>query len=517
LEQRSGGVAPGRADQYLYPFYKNDIDQGKLTKEEAIGLLECFRVKMGGLRHFNTKALIEGTSGEAQFHNVVLGGQTPDGGDATNELSYLFLEAAFRTRSPHPTLSVRMHNRLSRSFALKAAEICSLGLGYPAFFNDNSNMAVLMNMGASLEEARSYALGGCVVPMVPGKSSGVQHFGFDMAKALEITLHDGLDPFSGKQIGLKTGKFQDFSSYEEFLDAYKQQVKELSHEGAVHFNRQQAFKESMVPAVFQAGLCHGCIKNGSSPTSSTPRFQYLYHNIRGQIDVVDSLAAIKKRVFEDGSVSKQELIEALDANFEGKEDIRKTLLSAPKFGNDDNYVDRIARDLFHWWQKMVTEELDSVYGHKYLPAAYSVSQHHSHGKRVKALPSGRLAGLSLADGGVSPAQGVDMKGPTAVINSAGKIDQYPILGNLLNMKFQPAMLKTTEDLEKLLSLIKTYFDYGGKHIQFNVVDRETLIDAQVHPERHRNLLVRVAGYSALFIELDRGVQDEVILRTTHEL
>jgi len=234
------------------------------------------------------------------------------------------------------------------------------------------------------------------------------------------------------------------------------------------------------------------------------------------IDAVDSLAAIKKCVYEDGSVSKQELMNALDCNFEGKEDVRQLLLSAPKFGNDDDYVDSIAHELYDWWQKLVTS-IDTLYGHKYQPNAYSASGHHAAGKKGMALPNGRLAGLSLADGSVSPCQGADFKGPTAIINSASKIDQRHILSTLLNIKFQPVALKTKDDLKKLVALIKTYFVCGGRHIQFNVVDRETLIDAQVHPELHRNLLVRVAGYSALFVELDRGVQDEIIQRTHHTL
>lgn len=517
LEGRPGGESQGRLDQYLYPYYKRDIDEGRLSNEETIELLECFRVKTSMLRHFNIYYVLEATSAEAQWHNVTLGGQTPDGKDATNELSYLFLEAASKTRSPHHTLSIRWHDNLSHDFAMKAAELCSLGLGYPAFMNDNSYIPALMDRGASLEEARDYAFGGCVTPIIPGKSGLAQPITFIMPKPLELALRNGFDLRTGKQIGLMTGKFENFKTFDEFLEAYKKLVRQFSHEAAAIINRQRAFREAMVPPVFQAGLVDDCIKQGKSPLGAGARYHYAYHNIRGMIDAVDSLAAIKKCVFEEASVGKQELIDALGSNFEGKEDVRRLLLAAPKFGNDDDYVDSIACDLYDWWRKMVNEELDALYGRKYFAIAYSATGHHSAGRRTGALPSGRLAGLSLADGSVSPCQGVDVKGPTALINSAGKIDQYPIMGTLLNVKFQANILKTREDFERFLALIKTYFDYGGKHIQFNFVDKKTLLDAQVHPERHRNLLVRVAGYSAIFIELERGVQDEIIQRTEHTI
>jgi pyruvate formate-lyase/glycerol dehydratase family glycyl radical enzyme len=516
LEMFQNGLAPGRADQYLYPYYRRDVDGGKLNQEETIELLECLRVKMSALRDYATKFWREGTSGEAQFHNVVLGGQTPDGKDATNELSYLFLEAAFRTRTPHHTLSIRFHENMSEDFLLKAAELASTGNGWPAFFSDKHNIKVLMDLGASLEEARGYAFGGCIIPVIPGKSAGMQPLVFTIPKCLELALRDGVDPYTGKHVGLKTGKFEHFKTYDELIEAFMKQLRQFSHEGADILNRERVFKEAMVPAIFYSGLTDGCIKSGGSGVGASPRYHFQHVSCRGMIDTADSLAVIKKYVFEDGSISKQKLLDALDANFEGKEDMRQLLLSAPKFGNDDDYVDSIAHDLYERWQKVVSS-LDAPYGHKYLPCAYSVSGHLPAGKRVMALPSGRLAGTSLADGSVSPCQGVDFKGPTAIINSAGKVDQSSLFTTLLNIKFQPATLKTKDDLKKLVALIKTYFDYGGMHIQFNVVDRKTLLDAQVHPERHRNLMVRVAGYSALFVELNRAVQDEIIHRTSHAL
>jgi len=517
LETRAEGESPGRIDQYLYPYFKRDIEEGKLTEEETIELLECLRIKMSCLRQFSNKYFFEGTSGEAQFHNVTLGGQTPDGKDATNELSYLILEAALRTRTPHPTLSIRVHDNLSEDFALKGIGLAATGVGFPAFFNDNSHIPFVMEMGATLEEARGYAIGGCVAPQIPGKVGPGQPITFHLAKCLELALHNGFDPYIvGKQVGPATGKFEDFKTFDEVVDAFKEQVKYFSLEGATVMNLERLLREQMICPIFNDVLIDDCIKRGKSSLGEGARYTINYHNGRTMIDVADSLAAIKKCVFEDGLISKQELIDALDNNFEGKEEVRKLLLSAPKYGNDDDYVDNIASDLYRWWQKMATE-LDAAYGSKYLACAYSVGGHVPAGERTGALPSGRLAGRPLADGSVSPSQGADTKGPTAVINSCSKIDQSHILGTLLNMKFQATTLKTKEDRKKLLALIKTYFDGGGKHIQFNTVDRATLLDAQIHPELHRNLIVRVSGYSAFFTELSHGIQDEIIARTEHSL
>jgi len=516
LELRPAGVSPGRADQYLCPYYKADIEGGKLTREEAIEILECLRVKMSTLRHFNKKSFRENTSAEAQFHNITLAGQTHDGRDATNELSYLFVEAALRTRTLHNTLSIRWHDKISQDFALKTVELVATGIGFPAFFNDDGNISFSMGMGATLEEARDYAIGGCVVPIIPTSAGPYPPFVVSMGKCLELVLHNGFDPNTRKQLGPKTGRFEDFQTFNEVVDAFKEQVRYFSYQGAALYNLQRYFRTAAVPPIFNSGLVDDCIKSGKNVSAGGARFNYIYYLPEGMIDVADSLAAIKRRVFEEGSISKKELLDGLSANFEGKENLHRLLLSAPKYGNDDDYVDAIAHDLYDWWRKMVSE-MDASYGHKYLPCAYSVSLHHSYGARVGALPSGRLARKSLADGSMSPAQGCDTHGPTAVIKSAGKMDQYPILATLLNIKFQPTILKTRDDMKKLIALIKTYFDFGGRHIQFNVVDQKTLLDAQVHPELHRNLIVRVAGYSAYFIELDRGVQDEIIKRTAHAM
>lgn len=517
LETRAEGESPGRVDQYLYPYFKRDIEERKLTEEKATELLQCLRIKMNGLRQFSSKYFFEGTSGEAQFHNITLGGQTSDGEDATNELSFLFLEASLRLRTPHPTLSIRVHEKIPEDFALKAIELAATGVGYPAFFNDNSHIPFLMSLGATLEEARGYTIGGCVVPQIPGAVAPGQPIPFTMAKCLELALHNGTDQYvTGRQLGPATGRFEDFETFDELVKAYKKQVEHFAVEATTIMNLQRCLREQMICPMFNDVLIDDCIKRGKGSLGKGARFEIHYHNARSMIDTADSLAAIKRCVFDDGSVGKSELVEALDNNFKGFERVQRLLLSAPKYGNDDDYVDSIAADLYRSWQEMVSE-LDAGYGTKYLPCAYSVGGHVPAGRRTGALPSGRLAGKSLADGSVSPCQGVDFKGPTAVLNSCSKIDQRELVATLLNLKFQTSTLKTTDDRRKLLALIKTYFDNGGKHIQFNTVDRETLLDAQVHPERHRNLIVRVAGYSAFFTELSSDMQDEIIARTEHSM
>jgi len=515
LETRAEGESPGRADQYLYPYFKNDLAAGKLTKEQVLELIGCLRVKMNGLRQFSGKYFFEGTSGEAQFHNITLGGQTSEGKDATNELSYLFLESADQLRMPHPTLSVRVHDNISGDFIIKAIRLATKGVGYPAFFNDNSYIPFLMQLGASLAEARGYAVGGCVVPQIPGAVAPGQPIPFTMPKCLELALFNGIEPYvTGKQVGPPTGNFEDFETFGELVEAYEKQVEYFSYEATTIMNLQRCLREQIICPVFNDVLIDDCIQRGKSSLGKGARYEIHYHNARGMIDLADSLSAIKKCVFEDGSVGKKELLNALKNNFDGYEDVRKLLMAAPKYGNDDDYADSIAADLYRSWQATVTK-LGAGYGGRYLACAYSVGGHVPAGAKTGALPNGRLAGKALADGSVSPSQGADIKGPTAVINSCIRIDQSQLVATLLNLKFQASLFKTPEDLEKLSALIKTCFEGGGKHIQFNTVDRETLRNAQAHPENHRNLIVRVAGYSAFFTELSKGMQDEIIARTEH--
>lgn len=509
-------IAPGRMDQYLYPYYRRDIDTGRLTKEEALELLECYRVKMGTLQEF-LQGPVRELSARAQYLPVTLGGQNSEGDDVTNDLSYLFLEAGFKIASPHPNLAIRIHNKTPREFFIRALELVRLGRGYPNFYNDNSYIPWLLNYGIDLKEARNWCITGCVHAAVPGKTGFDGTVWVNIAKCLEITLNNGVDPVTGKKIGITTGEFEGFKTYDEVIEAFKRQVRHVVGRGVFIMNLQTPYLSQIDPVVFSSSFVSDCVKRGRS-CSQAGGTAVGYNMLvpAGMMDAVDSLMAIKKCVFQDGSISLKELKDALDANFEGKENIRRFVLSAPKFGNDLDEVDKIAKDLHHWWLDMVTAMGNGPFGNKWISAIYTVGVHGAFGLRVEALPSGRLARMPLADGGASPCQGMDTMGPTAVVNSVGKIDWTPHFCNVHNMKFHPSALKSKEDLEKLGALIRTSFDYGSKHIQFNVIDRATLVDAMEHPERHRGLVVRVAGYSAFFVELDRNMQEDILKRTEQE-
>jgi formate C-acetyltransferase len=514
---RLSGISFGRVDQFLYPYYKQDIENGTITREEALELLECFRVKLSSMRQFDSKITKEARSGETQFHNCTLGGQLTDGTDAVNEMSFLWIEAAERVRTPHPTLTVRWHPGLNPDFAMKVAELNRLGLGFPAWYCDETSISYLKNRGVTHEDAMNYVVSGCVLHTIPHKSASAWPAIVNLPKILEITMNNGVDPRLGTKIGLETGHLYDFKTLDELLEAFKKQVSFFTNISKSYLNHVRVFRAHELPNLFISALFDDCIQRGDGVFGGGAYYQQssMYMLPVGVVDVGDSFAAMKKYLFEECSIGSEELLKALKVNFEGKEDLHKKLLDAPKFGNDIEYVDYIVRDIYSFLIELMNS-IKAPYGSVYEVAPHSLSFHGAAGRRVGALPSGRLAGVALSDGACSPSQGRDVNGPTAVINSAGRIDHTPIYGTLFNMKFHPSALETKDDLEKFLAFIKTYFGtLKGKHIQFNVVDRETLLDAQKHPERHRNLIVRVAGYSALWVELDEKIQNEILTRTAH--
>jgi formate C-acetyltransferase len=519
-ESKEAGVSMGRVDQYLYPYYRDDMDVGRTTKSQVVELLECFRVKMSARRDMADNTVRQGLSGWTQFHNCTLAGQLADGVDATNELSYLWLEAAVNCRVPHPTLSVRYHKNIDKQFAKRAMEVSALGMGFPAWFGDKASIEYLESKGATHEDALNYALAGCVLTTVPGRSAPTWPIVIHLPKVLELVLNNGSDPVSGLQLGMKTGTLDDYESYEELWNAYQAQCSAILEKAAHYENYARSFRVQILPDIFSSMFLDDCISQGKTSFEDAVVYQKtssMYTLPVGAINVVDSLAAIKKCVYEEKSVSKAELTKALKADFVGYEDVQAKLLRAPKFGNDDDYADQIAVDFYDWLCSK-GQSIEGPYGSHYECAPHNLSFHGVMGVHTSALPSGRKAGTSLVDGAVSPCHGADHCGPTAVLASAGKIHHNRILGTLLNMKFLPSALKTESDREKLLFLVHTFFeDYGGKHIQFNVIDRETLVDAKAHPENYQNLIVRVAGYSALWVELSEAIQNELIARTENSL
>jgi formate C-acetyltransferase/4-hydroxyphenylacetate decarboxylase large subunit len=509
------GNSSGRFDQYMYPFYKRDREEGSITEEEALELLECIRVKHTEIQRVLPAAQETFTSG-SMFCNMVLGGCTVEGEDASNELSILILESAITMQTNQPTLSVRYNNKLNEEFILKAVELDKTGIGMPAWFNDQVAIAHFLQYSkASIEDARDWAIGGCSDMVIPGKSHGEKGcpFGFtNMAKYFELALNDGKDPRDGAQVGIHTGDIENMT-YEEIFAAFKNQLIDGIQFLASYTNFALGFYPHTVPLVYHSVLVDDCIERGKSMGEGGERYnQGFSHFITGLMSVVNSLAAIKYCIFENKFFTMKELLDALKVNFEGREHIHRKLLDAPKFGNDIDFVDQIAVDLY----RFVAEESYKIMGplgEPLTPSAYSITTHPLFGKVCGALPDGRKAGTPLCDGAVSAFPGTDLSGPTALIRSATKIDALPYKSVQLNMKFHPTVLKGMKGSKTLLSMIKTFFDLGGYFIQFNVVDSRMLRDAQRHPERYRDLLVRVAGFTAYWVELSKGVQDEIIQRT----
>ncbi len=513
----AGGTTPGgRFDQFMYPFFQADRAQGRLTDEDALELLELLRIKVMQLNFVGGgKAQREKWAGMARWNNWVIGGVTPDGRDATNELSYLILEAARDCQTPHHTITVRVHDRTPDALMLKSLELVQTGIGMPAFIGDRCYIDYLVKQGVPLEEARDYAVAGCIDVNLPGKSR-INAFGmFIVPLVLEIAMNDGIHPRSGNQLGPRTGAFESFESFEAFMSAFKQQLAYFMGLTAEEHNILLRAQSELFPDVFHSVLMEDAIHVGRDALDRTLPFENgSALNPVGMINAADSLAAIKKLVFEEKKIRAGELKYALDSNWSGEKSsaFKKMCQAAPKYGNGDPYVDSIAAELYRFWAETAVT-FESIWGGNIKPTGISITAHAPGGALTGATPDGRCAGETLADGTMSPAQSRDTHGPTAVLRSALAIDQSSYQATLLNMKFHPSALASSADLMKLSQLIRVYFSRGGKHVQFNVVDRQTLIEAQEHPESHRDLIIRVAGYSAYFVQLTKAVQDEIIQRT----
>jgi len=512
LELGSYGHAPGRFSQYMYPFYERDKERGELNEEEALELLELLFLKFCTIGRFAIQRSFQATMGNL-FQNMAIGVVTPKGEDATNKLDYLLVEAQKRVRLVQPTLSLIYHDKLPEELLIKAIELVKTGIGMPAFFNSDLNIQRLCAHGVSLEDARNHCLIGCVECGL-SHTSDCEHGGtINFPKILELALHNGKDPVSGKQLGLATREAEVFQSYEELWDALRKQTEYIMKLNRDFEHLGHAFHAEYTPAPLHSALIDDCLKNAKDMGDGGTRYRMDGATVVGTVDMADSLAAIKKLVFDEKRVTMNELLRALEANFEGHEELQRMCLEAPKYGNDIDYVDLIARDLYDLFYEEHQKHNDHL-GRTTIPAAYSTTNQYPFGACTGALPSGRKAGVPLADGSVSPSPGKDVNGPTGLIRSASKaIDTTKYACSLLNMKFHPTTLQGNERQKKLLALIKTYFDWNGHHVQFNVVSADTLKDAQLHPENYKDLLVRVAGFSALFVHLAPVVQEEIIKRT----
>jgi len=518
MVQAGTGHGLGRFDQYMYPFYQRDIKAGKLTREKAQELIECLWIKNAEIVPILSKYQARHAAGYNTSMNINAGGLTREGEDATNELSYMCLQATYDVRLTNPTLSVRVHKNSPERFLMKAAEVIRTGCGMPQVHSDEVGIRMMLACGTSIEDAYDYDIMGCSEAQVQGKMWKYSDAGpLNMGACVEWALNDGYSRMleGQERWGLPTGDPRKFKSYEELEDAFKKQVAYLTKHNCIEQMVVEEAHINVCPEPYVSSLFEGPVETGMDYL----RGGCLYNvgpapSYTGLADAANSLAAVKKFVFEDKTLTMAELVRALDNNFEGKEDLRLMLLNrGPKYGKDDDCVDDIVRRVADFCAEESQRHV-SIRGCKCVSGMFPVSANTPLGMVVGGLPSGRQAGKPLADG-ISPQQGTD-KSPTEVIKSVTKWDHARHLnGGMLNLKFTPSVLAGESGLRNFVSLLRTYLDQGGWHVQFNVIDVATLRDAQEHPDKYPALMVRVAGYSAYFNDLSREVQNDIISRTEH--
>ena len=562
LQTESSGhsISPGRFDQYMYPYYKADLESGKLTREFAQELIDCIWVKLNDLNKARDAASAEGFAGYSLFQNLIAGGQNTEGIDVTNDLSFMCITASMHVMLPQPSLSVRVWNGTPHEFMLRAAELTRTGIGLPAYYNDEVIIPALVSRGLTLQDARDYNIIGCVEPQKAGKTDGWHDAAFfNMCRPLELVFSNGVD--NGVQIGPKTGDISTFDTFEKFYDAYKAQMNYMIEMLVNADNSIDCAHAERCPLPFLSSMVEDCIGKGKSVQEGGAVYNFTGPQGFGIANMADSLFAIRTLVYEQRRYTLKEFADALINNYgepmsdllseqltthvvkqladNGKivsendiaeiytkiknnetaldkksfyNKLREDIDALPKFGNDNIEVDMFARDVAYTYTKPL-ENYRNPRGGIFQAGLYPVSANVPLGAQTGATPDGRLAGTPVADG-VSPAAGRDVNGPTSSCNSVARLDHFIASnGTLFNMKFHPSALKGRSGLEGFVTLIRGYFAQKGMHMQFNVVSRETLLEAQKYPDKYRSLVVRVAGYSALFTTLSRSLQDDIINRT----
>jgi len=509
--------SPGRFDQYLYPFYKNDLANGTLTREKAVELLECLWIK------FNNQPAppkvgitMKESATYTDFANLNTGGINPETGEnGVNEVSYIIMDVMDEMKLVQPNSNVQISEKTPEEFLKRAVEISRKGWGQPAFYNTEEIIKELLNSGKELKDAMYGGSSGCVETGAHGREAYILTGYFNTPKVLEITLNNGFDKITNKQIGLKTGDPATFNSYEELWSAFEKQLKHfIDIKMAGNNVIEKIFAEHM-PSTFMSVITTGCKESGKDYNAGGAKYNTRYIQIVGIGTITDSLAAIKKNVFDDKRFSMSELLKATDDNFAGHEIIKNIVLNkTPKYGNDDDYADDIMVDVFNTVNDYITGK-PTVCGGTYHIDMLPTTCHIYFGSMTGATPNGRLSGKPLTDG-ISPEKGADVNGPTAVIKSASKMDHERTGGTLLNQKFTPSSINGERGLNNVSALIRSYFRMGGHHIQFNVIEKKTLLEAQKNPEEYKDLIVRVAGYSDHFNNLEQALQDEIIARTEQE-
>lgn len=505
--------SPGRLDQHLNPFYCEDVKNGVLDDEKALELLECLWVK------FNNQPAppkvgitLKESSTYTDFANLNTGGITPDGQNGVNNVSYLILDCMDEMKLLQPSSNVQISRKTPQKFLKRACEISRKGWGQPAFYNTDAIVQELLNAGKSLEDARRGGTSGCVETGAFGNEAYILTGYFNLPKILELTLTNGYDKVADRQLGLQLGNAVDFKSYEELLAAYKKQIEyflDIKIQGSNVIERIYA---EYMPVPFLSIITNDCIKRGKDYNAGGARYNTNYIQGVGIGTITDCMASLKYNVFEEKKFTMEEMMQAIEDNFEGHERILNLVRNkTPKYGNDDPYADSIMKELFEFYRKSVTGR-PNMKGGTYRINMLPTTCHVYFGEVMMASPNGRLAHKPVSEG-ISPEKGADVNGPTAVVKSASKMDHLQTGGTLLNQKFTPSVVQGEEGLEQMSNLVRTYFNMDGHHIQFNVIDKETLINAQKHPEDYKDLIVRVAGYSDHFRNLSKALQDEIIERT----
>ncbi|MDO4925459.1 MAG: glycyl radical protein [Turicibacter sp.] len=505
--------SPGRLDQHLYPFYVKDTDAGTLDDEKALELLECLWVKFNNQPAPPKVGITLKESGTyTDFVNINTGGIAEDGRDGVNDVSYLILDCMDEMKLLQPSSNVQISKKTPRRFLKRACEISRKGWGQPAFYNTEAIIQELLNAGKTIEDARMGGTSGCVETGAFGNEAYILTGYFNLPKILELTLYNGYDKVNKKQLGLQLGYAKDFKSYEELLEAYKKQIEYFVDIKIKGSNVIEEIYARYMPAPFLSIITNDCISTGKDYNAGGARYNTSYIQGVGIGTITDSLASIKYNVYDNQKFTMEELTKALEDNFEGHEIIKNLITNkTPKYGNDDDYADEIMKDLFNFYQKTITGRPNMRGGH-YRVNMLPTTCHVYFGEVMMASPDGRLAQKPVSEG-ISPSKGGDTNGPTAVIKSASKMDHLKTGGTLLNQKFTPGVVAGENGLDQMANLVRAYFDMDGHHIQFNVIDKQTLIDAQNNPEEYKDLIVRVAGYSDHFRNLSKALQDEIIERT----
>ncbi|MCE1195935.1 glycyl radical protein [bacterium] len=528
IESNGHSVSLGRLDQYLHPFYAQDARSGAMTPEQAKELLSCFWLKLLAVKKVRSWSHTRFSAGGPLYQNVTIGGVTRGGADAVNELSYLILESVGDMKLTQPNLTVRYHRGMSADFLKAAIEVIKRGFGMPAFNNDEVVIPGMLKLGVSLEDARDYSAIGCIEVAVPGKW-GYRTTGMSFLNLMRVflaTLNDGLDTKTGKTFHGGTGSLETFANFDQLMAAWKDQLAYYAKTSVGIDTAIDAALEELVPDILCSTFTDDCVARGKHIKEGGAVYDYVSGLQVGIANLGNSLAAVKKFVFEDRSIAPRQLLDALESDFAGPggELLRLRLLNqAPKYGNDDDYVDSLVVEAYGAYVGEMAKYRNTRYGRGpigcgYYPGTSSISANVPSGSVVPATPDGRRAWTPLAEG-CSPTQGTDTRGPTAVFKSIAKLPTMDIFGGvLLNQKLSPQALASDGQRDRLVALLRAFFDdLKGWHVQYNIVSRETLIDAKRHPAKHRDLVVRVAGYSAYFNDLAAETQDDIIARTEQEL